>query len=298
MAWNLPSRSVRTAPTTSSAISIVYLAMTAAMIVAASLASITATPALAEESGRGLPAGMIFPIRGDSVQLAVARVTIDVPRDDAAGRVISSYRLRNLGTRPVDLEIGFVRSDSLPSTTSVTDAADSLRLRVNRRPVPIRAGATARIPRGKIRFALPDSVPAWNLTIPPFETAELDLTYRVSWSFGSDGEETARELVLRTSPARLWNGPIDDFSVSFTFDELTATLLHCALEPNDEGAAEDEAKGEEDGAAVPRNPCIESTILPAGYEWYARGPGWRFRNGRIPAVFRIRFAWQEQEEDD
>jgi hypothetical protein len=85
---------------------------------------------------------------------------------------------------------------------------------------------------------------------------------------------------------------------------MTATLLNCAMEQESgpkaeaKGEAKKGEEGKDEGAEEREGPCVESSIAPAGYEWYARGPGWRFRNGKFPADFLIRVSWHEEEEND
>ncbi len=248
----------------------------------------------------GLPAGMIFPVRGDSVRLSVANVTVLAPHEAlASGKVISFYRLRNLGSRPVDLEIGFAHGIRQASPARRAIAADSLQLLANRRPLPLHIESITKMQHGMLPpTAFPDSFPAWDVTIPSFEMVDIDLTYPVSWTHQEDEEGQSRELALHAFPATLWNGPIDDFTVSFVFDEMTATLLNCAMEQEREKEETKDLKERKGETQDQKGPCPEVKVTPGGYEWYARGPGWRFRNTGFPADFRIRVSWRTEEEND
>jgi len=217
-------------------------------------------------------AGLICPQKSDSIHLVSEQVNIIMPHDDAPGRAICAYRLKNLSLRIVMIDLALV-------TGGAPAHGPHPKLEVEHQAASYRMEALDKTRWAAILSDPPDSLPVVRLTIPGEGVLMVNTVYGVDWSSGNpEGETPTRDFTYHTGPSAFWEGKVDEAEISLAFDEMTASLLRCFPTTPDK--------------------CVSTEITPGGFEWFSRGIVWRMEPwDPAGGSYRIRVGWEEEGED-
>jgi hypothetical protein len=209
----------------------------------------------------GRDAGMIFPVASDSVQLVSERVVIRVPDDwSKPGRATCHYVLRNLSSARREFEMAFLTNAPFAPTPDgyrVQYEGARFTVTLDGSPLDVRHSPVAAVRWTGLDDMPPDSLPTWRVALRPGATGQLDMSYDVSWSGGSDGGSSSSELTYHARPAALWAGPIREAEIRFELNPLAALILECSPQ---------------------LGRCFSFSIDPPGYRWLGAGFGWSFKD--------------------
>jgi hypothetical protein len=215
----------------------------------------------------GIDAGMVIPVASANVELEREWVDIHAALG-MDGTLECMYRLRNRSHKARTVPMGFVVA--VPSTDPVNSPSHwddpALGLEVHYpsgTPIPVRREAARKRAWREIAEAMPDSLPVFDVPVPPESSVTFMITSRITWSGGSDGEHHGVILKYVATPARLWAGPIGHAEIAFHFSDLEVALLRQAWETT--RFVEDLGPG-----------SVRVEIKPAGFTWTNDGVLWKF----------------------
>lgn len=218
----------------------------------------TAGPASANGPTVGRDAGMIFPLNNEDIQLTSENVTIELPGSTSLyGRVDCDYSLKNLTDKFQSFEVAFVAPSPFFGPQRLDRSADFsvYVIRQGIRPHPAKVNYE-RIERSRWDGMVPaevDSLPVWEVHIPPQQTVRLRIGYNVSWS--AAGPECF--FTYHTKTAALWAGVVKRATITITFGGLMNALLKCQNEQQE---------------------CLRWNFKPSNCNWTKRGFEWKFED--------------------
>jgi hypothetical protein len=204
----------------------------------------------------GIDAGMIIPVASTNIELEAEWVQITSPLA-GEGRLECQYRLRNRSHKARDFSMGFLVAGPSVDPSHWDDPALELEVHLlDGTALPVRREAARKRAWREVAEAMPDSLPVFDVRVPADSTVDLVINSRITWSGGSDGDNTGVLLRYIATPARLWAGPVGHAEIRFRFSDLEAVLLKNAW------------KAPQDSLRV--------SIAPAGFTWTIDGVLWKF----------------------
>jgi hypothetical protein len=226
----------------------------------------------------GRDAGMIFPVANDSLQLVSVRVIIRLPDDWLKpGLANCSYILCNLSSSRQEFEMAFVTNPPLARTPDGyrRQYADALfNVTLDGSPVTVQYSPVAADRWTDFISVAPDSLPTWWVEIGPCATVQLNMSYNVSWSGGSEGGHSNADFTYHARPAALWAGPIKEAEIRFELNPLAAQILKCGPQ---------------------LEPCFSFSIDPPGYQWLDTGFSWYYKDWEPTTDFSFRYETYRKE---
>jgi hypothetical protein len=215
----------------------------------------------------------LVPVHSSTIQLLAANVSVVLPNSTDEGRpgqVECDYLLRNPASEPATITMAFVTGDNDPGRSDVVRSYRDSEFAVTAAGdvVPVKVRPILAESWRDIVDSPPDSLPTWELVLPPQGNVRLLISYRVWWSAAKlpADERWQAYFKYNARPAALWAGPIGEARISFAVNGLNSGLLRCLLEGN---------------------PCTSANISPPGFEWAYPGVTWRFRDWEPDCDFVI-----------
>ena len=233
-------------------------------ILLASFALLLASAVIARANGPeiGIDAGMVIPVASTNIELEAEWVDVSAPLGLEEGKLECMYRLRNRGHKARVVTMGFLVGgpsvNPVESPSHWDDPALGLEVhRLDGSPLPVRREAARKRAWRELLYEMPDSLPVFDVPIPADSVAVFVINSRITWSGGSDGNDSGVRLRYIATPARLWAGPVGHAEIRFRFSGLDAALLKKAWKTT----AQD---------------SLQVTIAPAGFTWTNDGVLWKF----------------------
>lgn len=127
-------------------------------------------------------------------------------------------------------------------------------------------------------IAVPESLPAWRVTIPARDSTSVEIEYEIQWSGGSEGSTDTRDLRYFARPATLWAGPIREATFRLHLGRLATALLRGLPFNCNEGP-------------------VRLRVEPADATWTTDGLVWRRTNWEPDHDFRFLVDWAVEDYD-
>lgn len=222
----------------------------------------------------GRDAGTVFPLTTDRIQLVSEFVTVRLSAEGGAGSAECLYVLRNLTDEKQSFEMAFLTGSSYRQDDPENRASPALDLHVShgRRELVVSMAALDRARWEPLIANPPDSIPVWKVVIEPRADAALWISYGIGWSGGGEGRSHHQAFTYYAKPAASWAGRIEQATIVFALNSLTAKALACLP----------------DSAT-----CVQRTIEPAGYRWTDAGLRWDLNDWEPAEDFRLDLRWMD-----
>lgn len=199
----------------------------------------------------GFQAGMIFPVRSETIRLSSERVVIHLGEPAHDGRVSCSYTVQNLSGVPQNFQMAF------SPYGSISDSLDykhlDFEVMSGGQELPVRFEKIAAATWRSIVDTEASSLPVWDLSIPAHDSVEVGMRYHAIWT----GDSDSWSFAYNARPASLWAGTISHAKIEFEFEAFTAALLRSALTGID---------------------SAQAAARPAGWTWVGDNLVWTFND--------------------
>ncbi len=225
----------------------------------------------------GRDAGMIVPIHNQEVQLLSEEVKIILPgSDNIAGSINCLYILKNLSDHDQIFDMAFVVSSYYFASHNYY-RSPQFQVNVSNWRYVQRQPTVRYEPIDKSQWkdlvpANVDSLPVWDVMIPPHKTVTVRLRYPVSWTSAAE----RYFFTYHTKSAALWAGPIKKAKIQLSFGDLMNSLISCQNV---------------------REGCMKWDVKPANYTWTDRGYEWEFTDWEPTEDISVTVECPKKEEE-
>jgi len=222
----------------------------------------------------GYDGGSIVPLADADIELVDESVDLDAPltEDYEKGLAVCRYLLANRSAKPRSFAMSFLGGWAAGWPDFPGTASTIFRVTVDGQPVILRKEPIDHTRWEEFAVGIPDSLPAWEVTIPARDSVSVQIAYEIEWSVDFDNMTDGRELRYYARPARLWAGVLRQATIRLHLGEMVTTLLR------------DRAINRDDYA-------VRLRIDPPDAKWTSDGLEWRRTNWEPDTDFLFGIDW-------